>query len=58
MKSEKKKTCFDCYHCKVSAKSSGDEYLCFCAVAKKKEIHQEPYWSKKAVCKKFKDMTA
>jgi hypothetical protein len=55
MKSEKK-TCFDCLHCKVSAKSTKKHRLCFCADKKKRKNHEEPYWIKKLVGKKFEDM--
>ena len=54
--SDEKKTCFDCLHCKVSAKSKKNCRLCFCAQTVKKENHKEPYWFKKPVCKKFEDM--
>jgi len=53
-----KKTCFDCLHCKVSAKSTEKCRLCFCTETKAKTKHKEPYWLKKQVCKKFEDMTA
>ena len=56
MKAEKKKTCYDCLHCKVSAKSK-KQRLCFCAKAKKKENHREAYWLKKSLCKNFDDIT-
>jgi hypothetical protein len=55
---KKKRTCFDCLHCKVSAKSTENRKLCFCAETKKKTRHKEPYWQTKKVCKKFYDMTA
>ena len=60
MKEEKakEKSCVDCLHCKVSAISPFYCFLCFCAMSKKKEIYQEPYWVRKPVCKKFEDMTA
>ena len=56
MKSTKKKTCFDCLHYKVSAKSTESERQFYCAKNKKKTLHKEPYWLKKPVCKKFNDM--
>jgi len=52
------KTCFDCLYCKVSAKSTKNRRLCFCAETEKKKRHKEPYWVKKSVCKNFEDMTA
>jgi len=54
---KKKKTCFDCFHCKVSAKTK-EVRLCFCAKTRKKENHKEPYWIDKPVCKWFDDMSA
>jgi len=36
MTTDKAKTCFDCLHCKVSAKSTEKFRLCFCAETKKK----------------------
>ena len=56
MKAKKKKTCFDCLHCKVSAKSTEKIRLCFCAVKEKKQNHKEAYWIDRAVCKTFDDM--
>jgi hypothetical protein len=52
------KTCFDCLHCKVSAKSTGKRRLCFCSETKAKERHKELFWLEKPVCKCFDDMTA
>jgi hypothetical protein len=57
MKKEKK-TCCDCLHCKVSAKSSGKCRLCFCSETKKKVNHKEIYWFKKKPCNEFEDMGA
>jgi len=57
MKNEKIKTCFDCLHCKVSAKSTDECRLCFCAKTNKKVNHKEHYWLKKPLCKKFDDMS-
>jgi len=51
------KTCFDCLHCKVSAKSKYHR-LCFCAKTKNKENHKDGYWLKKFMCKNFDDMSA
>ena len=56
--SNDKKTCADCLHCKVSAKSKENRLLCFCAETEKKVRHKEPYWLERKVCKKFEDMTA
>jgi len=53
-----KKTCFDCLHCKVSAKSTKNCRFCFCAETAKKEKHKEPFWIDKQICKKFEDMSA
>jgi hypothetical protein len=53
-----KKLCFDCLHCKVSAKSTEDCRLYFCSKSKTKKNHKEPYWLCKKVCKKFEDMSA
>jgi hypothetical protein len=52
----KGKTCCDCLHCKVSAKSK-NIILCFCAKTKKKEKHRINHWQKKNVCRKFFDMS-
>ena len=56
MKSKTDKTCVDCLHCKVSAKSTEKNRIIFCALAIKKRNHKELYWIVKAVCKKFEDM--
>ena len=58
MEEEEKKTCFDCLHCKVSAKSTSSCRLCFCLETGEKEMHKEPYWQEKPVCEKFSDMGA
>jgi hypothetical protein len=50
--------CFDCLHCKVSARSTMRGRLCFCAMSKKRERHREPYWLAKKICKKFESMGA
>jgi hypothetical protein len=50
------KTCGDCSHCKVSVKSTPENWLCFCTEAKKKTTHKEEYWFLKSVCRKFEDM--
>ena len=51
-----KKTCVDCFHCKVSAKSTKKCRLCFCSESKNQKRHKEAYWQKKKVCKNFVDM--
>jgi len=51
-----RKTCCDCLHCKVSVKTTKNCTLCFCAETENKELHKEPYWQKKPLCKKFEDM--
>jgi hypothetical protein len=56
MKKEKK-TCCDCLHCKVSAKSAGNSRLYFCSEDQEKENHKESYWLDKNVCDCFSDMT-
>ena len=53
----KKKTCLDCLHCKVSASSTRNGRLCFCAAAKAREDDLAQYWFKKPLCVKFDDMT-
>jgi hypothetical protein len=52
----KKETCLDCLHCKVSAKSTANMRLCFCAETAKRERHKEAYWAAKKVCKAFENM--
>ena len=54
----KKKQCVDCLHCKVSAKSTRNQRLCYCAESKKRERHREMYWLSKKVCTEFYDMRA
>ena len=58
MKNEGIKTCFDCFHCKVSAMSTIKCRLCFCAEKSKRVNHKEPYWLTKKVCRKFEDASA
>jgi len=53
----KQKTCLDCLHCKVSAKSTAYGMVCFCSQNKKKTFHNKAYWTVKTICKKFVDMT-
>jgi hypothetical protein len=52
----KKETCLDCLHCKVSAKSTEKQRLCFCAMAEKEARHREPFWLAKKVCGEFESM--
>jgi hypothetical protein len=54
---EEMKTCLDCLHCKVSAKSKKTCRMCYCSETKKKERHRITHWQKKKVCKKFSDMS-
>jgi hypothetical protein len=56
MKKNKIKICVDCLHCKVSAKSQGENRLCYCAKSKLTAKHREAYWLTKKVCKYFDDM--
>jgi len=58
MKTQAEKTCVDCLHCKVSARSTKNNRLIFCALKIKKRNHKELYWIVKAACKKFEDMSA
>ena len=51
-----KRNCSDCFHCKVSKKSTENCRLCFCAEIGKKVLLDEVYWLKKPVCRKFEDM--
>ena len=51
------KGCFDCLYCKVSAKSTENSRLCFCAKTKTRATHKEHYWLAKHICNKFVDMT-
>ena len=56
MRETKKGTCLDCLHCKVSAKSTANNRLCFCSETEKKKRHKEPYWLAKKVCQEFEDV--
>jgi hypothetical protein len=53
---DEKKTCCDCLHCKVSAKSCDDCRLCFCKETTEKETHAEEYWLENPLCDCFVDM--
>jgi hypothetical protein len=50
------KTCVDCLHCKVSAKSTADNRLCYCAKEGKPVRFRESYWLEKKVCGAFVNM--
>jgi hypothetical protein len=56
LKEVKKETCLDCLHCKVSAKSTVNNRLCYCAKEGKKTRLQEPFWSERKVCGEFDSM--
>ena len=53
-----KKTCIDCFHCKVSRKSIITNELCFCAKKKRKSEKAPKYWQDKNVCRLFEDASA
>jgi hypothetical protein len=54
----KEKSCVDCLYCKVSAKSTENNWRCFCSKAKSAKNHRELYWLAKKVCADFEDMAA
>ena len=56
MKEAKEETCLDCLHCKVSAKSTEQQRLCFCEMAENVKTHKEVYWLGKKVCNAFDSM--
>jgi hypothetical protein len=56
MKQTKNHTCLDCLYCKVSAKSTVNRRLCFCAKGKKEARHREPFWLAKKLCEEFENM--
>jgi hypothetical protein len=56
MKETKKGNCLDCLHCKVSAKSTANNRLCYCGIAENAKNHKEFYWYTKNVCNAFEDM--
>jgi hypothetical protein len=56
MAKAKKQTCLDCLYCKVSAKSTANNRLCFCGMAENTKNHKEFYWLTKKVCSAFVDM--
>jgi hypothetical protein len=56
MEKTENRACTDCLYCKVSAKSTANNRLCYCAKGKKDARHREPYWLVKKTCKDFEDM--
>jgi hypothetical protein len=58
LKGPDRRTCLDCLHCKVSAKSTEKLRLCFCGMAENHKNHKEPYWAGKKVCNAFESMEA
>jgi hypothetical protein len=56
VKDAKKETCLDCLHCKVSAKSTEKQRLCFCEMAENAKNHKEIYWFGKELCNAFESM--
>jgi len=58
MKNIKKKTCLDCFFCKVSRKAVVKSGLCFCAKKQRQIERKEKYWRSKEVCRLFNDMSA
>jgi hypothetical protein len=56
MKKTKNKTCIDCLHCKVSAKSTVNNRMCYCSMSQNREQHKELYWSERKVCGEFSNM--
>ena len=57
-KSKGKKTCGDCLHCKVSAKSTKICRMCYCSKISRLAVIKELYWLNRTVCYKFEDMSA
>jgi hypothetical protein len=56
MSEAKKESCLDCLHCKVSAKSTVNARLCYCAKEGKEVRPLEPFWAEKEVCEAFDSM--
>jgi hypothetical protein len=56
MAKTRNKTCLDCLHCKVSAKSTANVRLCYCGIAENAKNHKELYWLTKKVCTAFDSM--
>jgi hypothetical protein len=55
---KERQTCLDCLHCKVSARSTVEKRLCFCAVSPGRKPHRESYWAEKKLCVGFDSMDA
>ena len=56
VKTEEKKNCCDCMHCKVSSKSTENCRLYFCSKIGRKAAISEFYWVNRSTCHKFEDM--
>jgi hypothetical protein len=56
LKKTKNQTCIDCLHCKVLAKSTEKQRLCFCEMAENAKNHKKLYWFGKKVCNAFESM--
>jgi hypothetical protein len=52
----KNRTCLDCLHCKVSAKSTVNNRLCYCGKVENARNHKELYWLVKKICNAFESM--
>ncbi|AEF84246.1 hypothetical protein TREPR_2190 [Treponema primitia ZAS-2] len=52
----KTKKCVDCLHCKVSAKSTKNNRLCFCSEMTSRKNHREKFWLEKKLCGNFFSM--
>ena len=51
-----KETCLDCLRCKVSAKSTEKQRLCFCEMTENMKNYKELYWVDKKICSAFESM--
>jgi hypothetical protein len=56
LKGAKEQNCLNCLHCKVSAKSTANNRLCYCGIAGDVKNHKEFYWYTKKVCNAFEEM--
>ncbi|AEF83205.1 hypothetical protein TREAZ_1942 [Leadbettera azotonutricia ZAS-9] len=56
MAKTKQRFCVDCLFCKVSAKSTKNNRLCYCSESKSEKNHKEKHWIEKKVCGDFLDM--
>jgi hypothetical protein len=56
MSEAEKETCLDCLHRKVSAESTDNNRLCYCAKEGKEARLRESFWLEKKVCGKFDSM--